>query len=85
VLAGSEVGFRVSYGVGGIPDFFHRGPGQIYLSRAPNDDIEHYEGDGDWFKIAYAGPKNNLRWILPGERDVGILCYLVVNDGPRFG
>ncbi|EAQ88640.1 hypothetical protein CHGG_05259 [Chaetomium globosum CBS 148.51] len=57
ILAGSEVGFRVSTdGNGKYGYFWHPGPGMIYLSRAPNDDLEHYRGDGDWFKIAYGGP-----------------------------
>jgi hypothetical protein len=78
ILAGSEVGFRVSadgngirdgafYGpVGGAeyPSFWHAGPGQIYLSRAPNDDLQSYKGDGDWFKIAYAGPIDDTHWQL---------------------
>jgi hypothetical protein len=51
--------------------FYHDGPGQIYLSRAPNDDLESYEGgDGDWFKIAYAGPASNSTWTLRGTPDV---------------
>ncbi|KAL2192584.1 glycosyl hydrolase family 61-domain-containing protein [Corynascus similis CBS 632.67] len=72
VLAGSEVGFRVSAdGTGNrnpaynqIPHFWHAGPVQIYLSRAPNDDLQSYKGDGDWFKIAYAGPIDNQHWSL---------------------
>jgi hypothetical protein len=72
VLAGSEVGFRVSWdGNGQYGVFWHQGPAQIYLSRAPNDDLEHYQGDGDWFKIAYAGPVGNNKWLLwPNEHDV---------------
>ncbi|KAK4166936.1 glycosyl hydrolase family 61-domain-containing protein [Cladorrhinum sp. PSN259] len=73
ILAGSEVGFRVSAdGYGnrqgpysyGEPHFWHAGPGIIYLSRAPNDDLANYKGDGDWFKIAYAGPLNDTTWSL---------------------
>lgn len=79
VLAGSEVGFRVSAdGLGNrdlekgyIPTFWHPGPAQAYLSRAPNDDLYSYKGDGDWFKIAYAGPVDDLTWSLwPGVSDV---------------
>ena len=71
VLAGSEVGFRVSWdGNGPYGKFWHPGPGQIYMSRAPNDDLEHYQGDGDWFKIAYGGPVGNNEWLLWGEHDV---------------
>lgn len=73
VLAGSKVGFRVSTDGGGTrnsgdttrqPTFYHPGPAQVYLSRAPNDDLLHYRGDGDWFKIAYAGPVNSTNWSL---------------------
>lgn len=65
VIAGSEVGFRVSYdGNGKYGNFWHPGPAQVYLSRATNDELESYRGDGDWFKIAYAGPINNNKWLL---------------------
>ncbi|KAM7186853.1 Glycosyl hydrolase family 61 domain containing protein [Naviculisporaceae sp. PSN 640] len=71
VLAGDEVGFRVSWdGSGEYGVFWHQGPIQIYLSRAPNDDITNYRGDGDWFKIAYAGPENDNKWSAwPGVGD----------------
>ncbi|KAK4232777.1 hypothetical protein C8A03DRAFT_39590, partial [Achaetomium macrosporum] len=72
VLAGSEVGFRVSTDGNGnrnsaysqFPSFWHPGPAQIYLSRAPNDNLQSYRGDGDWFKIAYAGPSDDRQWSL---------------------
>ncbi|KXX80424.1 Cellulose-growth-specific protein [Madurella mycetomatis] len=66
VLAGSEVGFRVSYDYQAREEafFIHPGPGQVYLSRAPNDNLESYRGDGDWFKIAYGGPVSNNEWSL---------------------
>lgn len=81
ILAGSEVGFRVSADGNGNrqglhyqypnPSFWHAGPGIIYLSRAPNDDLLNYKGDGDWFKIAYAGPIDNTHWSLwPSVGDV---------------
>jgi hypothetical protein len=79
VLAGSEIGFRVSTDGNGnrnaeysqFPSFWHPGPAQIYLSRAPNDDLQGYRGDGTWFKIAYAGPLNNQNWSLwPRVSDV---------------
>ena len=56
ILAGSEVGLRVSAdGNGnrhgprfqsstGNPNFWHAGPGIIYLSRAPNDDLLKLQG-----------------------------------------
>ncbi|KAK4151168.1 glycoside hydrolase, partial [Chaetomidium leptoderma] len=65
VLAGSEVGFRISEdGAGKYGHFYDPGSGQVYLSRAPRDDLEHYQGDGDWFKIAYGGPVTNDKWLL---------------------
>lgn len=77
VVAGSEVGFRVSWdGYGKYGVFWHPGPAQIYLSRAPNDDLETYRGDADWFKIAYAGPVNNTAWLLWWTHDVEFPCYL---------
>ncbi|KAK4177322.1 family 61 putative glycoside hydrolase [Triangularia setosa] len=71
VLAGSEVG--------GV--FYHRGPAQIYLSRAPNGDAEHYSGDGDWFKIAVAGPENNNKWSLSDEGDFNFSIPLTTPPG----
>lgn len=71
VAAGSEVGFRVSWDGHGQPYgwFWHPGPAQVYLSRAPNDDLESYQGDGDWFKIAYGGPVGNNEWLVWSAHD----------------
>ncbi|KAK3290382.1 glycosyl hydrolase family 61-domain-containing protein [Chaetomium fimeti] len=70
ILAGSEVGFRVSTdGDGEYGYFWHPGPGMIYLSRAPNDDLENYRGDGDWFKIAYGGPVADNEWLIWKQND----------------
>jgi len=78
VLAGSEVGFRVSWdGDGEYGRFWHPGPAQIYLSRAPNDNIENYRGDGDWFKIAYGGPVGNNEWSLWGKHEVSSCLALI--------
>ena len=55
-------GFGTSY-------FYHPGPAQVWLSRAPNDDLRTYQGDGDWFKIAYAGPADNQNWELYRSTD----------------
>ncbi|KAK4121485.1 lytic polysaccharide monooxygenase [Parathielavia appendiculata] len=38
--------------------FQHPGPGLVYLSRAPNDNITAYDGPGDWFKIHHEGVCN---------------------------
>jgi hypothetical protein len=74
VLAGSEVGFRVSWDGSNspIPTFYHTGPGQVYLSRAPDDDLEHYRGDGDWFKIAKVGAVGKDEWYLLDKREVSL-------------
>ena len=73
VLAGSEIGFRVSWdGNGQYGVFWHPGPAQVYLSRAPNDDLETYQGGGDWFKIAYGGPVGNNEWMVWGAHDVSL-------------
>jgi len=53
------------------PYIWHEGPGQIFLSALPSTDtspsttsLDNYAGDGDWFKIAYAGPLNSTDWSL---------------------
>ncbi|KAF2257601.1 hypothetical protein CC78DRAFT_549787 [Lojkania enalia] len=33
------------------PHVLHPGPGSVWLSKAPTDDLDAYKGDGDWFKI----------------------------------
>lgn len=30
---------------------YHPGFGSAWLSKSPTDDLENYQGDGDWFKI----------------------------------
>lgn len=78
VIAGEEIGFRVMSDLeidprhnGGVMygKFFHQGPAQVYLSRAPNDDLMSYRGDGDWFKVAYQGPLNDTDWLLWGKQE----------------
>ncbi|KAH8656692.1 glycoside hydrolase family 61 protein [Tricladium varicosporioides] len=78
VLAGSQVGFRVwevNVWIG------HEGPAQIYMSRAPNDDIENYQGDGEWFKIAYLGPSNDTNWSVEYQSDVNFTIPLTTPPG----
>ena len=90
VVAGTEVGFRTNSfpeilglppgeeadnGPFGYGHFYHPGPGQVHLSRAPNDDLSAYRGEGEWFKIAYAGPLNNTTWKLRGQTDVCCCGY----------
>ncbi|KAK3291260.1 glycosyl hydrolase family 61-domain-containing protein [Chaetomium fimeti] len=47
VSAGDEIRLRLAAG----SDFQHPGPGLVYLSRAPGDNVKAYDGSGDWFKI----------------------------------
>ena len=49
--------------------FYHPGPAQVWLSRAPNEDLRAYHGDGDWFKVAYAGPTDDQNWELYRSTD----------------
>lgn len=90
VIAGEEIGIRVAtlddLLMGGgqnlyYDKFYHEGPALVYLSRAPNDDVRAYRGDGDWFKIAYAGPKNNHAWILPGGTEYNFTIPLTTPPG----
>lgn len=50
-------------------DFYHHGPAQVWLSRAPNNDLRSYRGTGDFFKIAYSGPLNSSYWKLTGSTE----------------
>lgn len=69
ILAGDNVGFMVSgpYFEGDTqPTIFHAGPGQVFLSKLPDgvESLNHYDGRGDFFKIAYAGPADSTNWSL---------------------
>jgi hypothetical protein len=46
------------------------GPGSIWLSKVPNDDFKTYKGEGNWFRAAYAGPKNNRERKPYMQKDV---------------
>jgi hypothetical protein len=70
ILAGDDVSFYLSTPYDDLPDayqptIFHIGPGQVFLSKLPEsvNDLNDYDGRGDFFKIAYAGVKNN-KFIL---------------------
>lgn len=65
ILAGSEVGFIIGRSADEPLEpyiIYHNGPGFAYLSKSAGEDLDRYEGDGDWFKIYYAGPKNDTYW-----------------------
>jgi hypothetical protein len=51
VSAGDTIGFGTNL-AGNIQ---HPGPILAYMSRAPNDDVQSYDGSGDWFKIFELG------------------------------
>lgn len=75
VVAGSEIGFQMisaEYNLGlevprpadtrfGDDFFYHRGPGQLYLSKAPGA-LEDYKGDGEWFKVGLSGASDGKEW-----------------------
>lgn len=43
----------------------HIGPGMAYLAKKPEGvTLSDWDGDGDWFKIDYTGPKDNETWTL---------------------
>ncbi|KAK4443565.1 glycoside hydrolase [Podospora aff. communis PSN243] len=70
VFAGDEVGFVVGRSAMEPLEphiIYHPGPGQVYLSRSTTLDVRDYQGDGDWFKIFYAGPKNDTWWLTRDE------------------
>ncbi|KAF2117980.1 glycoside hydrolase [Lophiotrema nucula] len=58
VRAGDTVGFRLgephfkylNYPYD-VPRIYHPGPGSVWLSKSPSDNLNTYSGDGDWFKI----------------------------------
>ncbi|KAF1970696.1 hypothetical protein BU23DRAFT_473182, partial [Bimuria novae-zelandiae CBS 107.79] len=51
---------------------YHPGGAQIYLSRAPNDDLVNYAGDGDWFKIKHIGTTDGKTWDLYEKSEISI-------------
>jgi hypothetical protein len=77
VQAGSTIGFRVGEaGAYNVKDgrIFHEGPAQAFLSKT--NDLAHYQGDGDWFKIQEIGAKNRTKWELDGQQYVVSDSYL---------
>ncbi|KAF2020040.1 lytic polysaccharide monooxygenase [Aaosphaeria arxii CBS 175.79] len=66
VVAGSEVGFVIGRSADEPLEpyiIYHNGPGMAYMSKSTVDNLDDYEGDGDWFKIAEFGPKDDTTWI----------------------
>ncbi|OAL03137.1 hypothetical protein IQ06DRAFT_334598 [Phaeosphaeriaceae sp. SRC1lsM3a] len=69
IVAGDEFGFMVSppmFEDDLIQYIYHDGPGQIFLSKLPENikDLNDYDASGDFFKIGYEGPINATAWYL---------------------
>jgi hypothetical protein len=52
---------------------YHDGPATAYLSKAPGE-LEDYEGDGDWFKIAAVGASDGVNWDYRSVKRVNQVC-----------
>lgn len=86
IHAGAAVGFHVSgpYFDGDTqPYIFHEGPGQVFLSRLPDDltDLRDYDGRGNFFKIAYVGVENATSWNLIGKLGMNFTIPLTTPPG----
>jgi hypothetical protein len=49
---------------------YHEGPGQAYLSKVEDGDLETNRGDGDWFRIGSHGALNDTHWKLYNQESV---------------
>ncbi|CAI6261697.1 unnamed protein product [Periconia digitata] len=77
---GTALGFNIQHDFdsqgNGFDNIFHNGPAQIYLARAPNDDLSTFNGtEGKWFKIASITAAHDTRpnadyWITYGKNRV---------------
>lgn len=48
---------------------------QVYLAKAPDSiPLSEWDGDGDYFKIAYAGPLGDMDWklVIEGQRRINV-------------
>jgi hypothetical protein len=52
-----------------------------YLSRSPNPSLDTYDGSGDWFKIAYFGPKNDTYWLTRDQPGMNFSIPLTTPPG----
>ncbi|KAM5346196.1 hypothetical protein ACJ41O_009201 [Fusarium nematophilum] len=89
-VASVNAGDTIGFGTNLAGNIQHPGPIQVYMSRAPNDDVASYDGSGDWFKIFELGAsfpmessgenwlvwnKNRIDFQIPAEVPAG--QYLV--------
>lgn len=63
VNAGDKIGFKIF----NSEAIEHPGPGFVYMSRAPDDNVATYDGSGEWFKAWESGlcggtPNNDDAW-----------------------
>lgn len=65
INAGDTIGFTFTTGI------FHIGPLFVYLSRALDDDVQSYDGSGDWFKLLEVAPVPNA--------NTGIIEYVLLD------
>ncbi|PPJ52385.1 hypothetical protein CBER1_09790 [Cercospora berteroae] len=63
VKPGDRVQFKQAFGGTGMT---HPGSTQVYFSKAPNNDVKSYQGDGDWVKadmsLLCSSPENGAIW-----------------------
>lgn len=72
VKAGDKIALKQAFGGTGME---HPGPAQVYMSKAPDNDVKKYDGSGDWFKVSEqllcSSPSNegilNDAWCTWGE------------------
>ncbi|KAJ4290556.1 hypothetical protein N0V90_010773 [Kalmusia sp. IMI 367209] len=55
---------------------YHTGPATAYLSKAPGE-LNDYNGDGDWFKIAVVPASDGLHWDFNGQAMVSIMNFTI--------
>lgn len=51
----------------------HSGPAAAYLSKAPGDDLNGYNGDGSWFKFASVGASDGMIWDIGGHKNKPVM------------
>jgi hypothetical protein len=73
-VAGTPIGFRIAQNwIRKDTKVWiqHPGPGHVFLAKAPNGvDVAQWDGAGDWFKVAAAGPVSDTTWTLMSGTDV---------------
>ncbi|KAF1838886.1 SKN1-domain-containing protein [Decorospora gaudefroyi] len=86
IPAGSSVGFMVSgpwYEGDSQSYIYHEGPGQVFLSKLPDDvpGLVEYDGSGEFFKIHYVGPANRTTWATEGQLSIDFVIPAATPSG----